>query len=113
MSVCSPEEVRFKIQSINRTLDIYFLSFQTDLTAVRMHDTINCLTYLSTSCSYQTCQCKDLTFTYIEGNILEKGKMALDAKLFSEITRKLSDGDSGLYKCGVCRYCEVLSRKNS
>ena len=51
--------------------------------------------------------------TKVEGNILEKGKIALDAKLFSEITRKLSDGDSGLYKCGVCRYCEVLSRKNS
>ena len=32
--------------------------------------------------------------TKVEGNILEKGKIALDAKLFSEITRKLSDGDS-------------------
>ena len=32
--------------------------------------------------------------TKVEGNILEKGKIALDAKLFSEITRKLSDGES-------------------
>lgn len=32
--------------------------------------------------------------TTVEGNILEKGKIALDAKLFSEITRKLSDSDS-------------------
>ena len=32
--------------------------------------------------------------TKVEGNILERGKIALDAKLFSEITRKLSDGDS-------------------
>lgn len=32
--------------------------------------------------------------TKVEGDILEKGKIALDAKLFSEITRKLSDADS-------------------
>ena len=30
----------------------------------------------------------------LEGDILEKGKIALDAKLFSEIARKLSDSDS-------------------
>ena len=32
--------------------------------------------------------------TKVEGDILEKGKIALDAKLFSEIARKLSDADS-------------------
>ena len=32
--------------------------------------------------------------TKVEGDILEKGKIALDAKLFSEIARKLSDSDS-------------------
>ena len=32
--------------------------------------------------------------TKVEGNILEKGKIALDAKLFLRYTRKLSDGDS-------------------
>ena len=31
--------------------------------------------------------------TTIEGNILEKGKIAIDAKLFSEIIRKLPDSD--------------------
>ena len=32
--------------------------------------------------------------TKVEGDILEKGKIALEAKLFSEITRKLSDSDA-------------------
>lgn len=32
--------------------------------------------------------------TKVEGEILEKGKIALDAKLFSEIIRKLSDSDT-------------------
>ena len=32
--------------------------------------------------------------TKVEGSILERGKIALDAKLFSEIARKLSDSDS-------------------
>ena len=32
--------------------------------------------------------------TKVEGDILEKGKIALDAKLFSEIARKLSDSHS-------------------
>ena len=32
--------------------------------------------------------------TKIEGNILEKGKIALDAKIFSEIIRKLSSPDA-------------------
>ena len=32
--------------------------------------------------------------TKVEGDILEKGKIALDAKLFSEIIRKLPDGDT-------------------
>src|SRR5699024_4425999 len=31
--------------------------------------------------------------TTIEGNIIEQGKIALDAKLFSEIVRKLPDND--------------------
>ena len=31
--------------------------------------------------------------TNIEGNILEQGKIALDAKLFFEIVRKLPDND--------------------
>lgn len=31
--------------------------------------------------------------TLIEGNIIEQGKIALDAKLFSEIVRKLPDND--------------------
>ena len=31
--------------------------------------------------------------TTIEGEILEQGKIALDAKLFSEIVRKLPDND--------------------
>ena len=31
--------------------------------------------------------------TTIEGNILEKGKIAINAKLFSEIIRKLPDND--------------------
>ena len=32
--------------------------------------------------------------TTVEGDILERGKIALDAKLFSEIIRKLSGGES-------------------
>lgn len=32
--------------------------------------------------------------TKVDGDIIEKGKIALDAKLFSEIIRKLSDSDS-------------------
>ena len=32
--------------------------------------------------------------TKVEGEILEKGKIALDAKLFSEIVRKLADADA-------------------
>lgn len=32
--------------------------------------------------------------TTVEGTILEKGKIALDAKLFSEIVRKLADSDA-------------------
>lgn len=34
--------------------------------------------------------------TKVEGDILEKGKIALDAKLFYEIIRKLSDGESNV-----------------
>ena len=32
--------------------------------------------------------------TKVEGSILERGKIALEAKLFSEIIRKLPDGDT-------------------
>ena len=31
--------------------------------------------------------------TIVEGEIIEKGKIAIDAKLFSEIVRKLPDND--------------------
>lgn len=35
--------------------------------------------------------------TKIEGNILERGKIALDAKIFSEIIRKLSSPDAEIH----------------
>ena len=38
--------------------------------------------------------------TKVEGTILEHGKIALDAKLFSEIIRKLSNEDSQFHIIG-------------
>ena len=37
--------------------------------------------------------------TKVEGEILERGKIALDAKLFSEIVRKLADADATVTIC--------------
>ena len=51
--------------------------------------------------------------TKVEGNILEKGKIALDAKLFSEITRKLSDGESMVTIESDERYNTTITCDNS
>ena len=49
--------------------------------------------------------------TRVEGSVLEKGKIALDARLFSEIVRKLSSGDAEVViesdeKCNTVISCE-------
>ena len=51
--------------------------------------------------------------TKVEGTILEHGKIALDAKLFSEIARKLSDADSIVTIESDDRFNTVISCENS
>lgn len=51
--------------------------------------------------------------TKVEGEILEKGKIAIDAKLFSEIIRKLSDADSIVTIDSDERFNTVISCENS
>lgn len=51
--------------------------------------------------------------TKVEGEILEKGKIALDAKLFSEIIRKLSDADSIVSIDSDEKFNTVISCENS
>ncbi len=51
--------------------------------------------------------------TKVEGNILEKGKIALDAKLFSEIIRKLSSEDSMVSIDSDEKFNTVISCDNS
>lgn len=51
--------------------------------------------------------------TKVEGNILEKGKIALDAKLFSEIIRKLSDADSYITIESDEKFNTVIACENS
>ena len=51
--------------------------------------------------------------TKVEGNILERGKIALDAKLFSEIIRKLSGVDSEITIESDDKLNTVISCENS
>ena len=51
--------------------------------------------------------------TKVDGNILEKGKIALDAKLFSEIIRKLSSEDSVVTIDSDEKFNTVISCENS
>ena len=51
--------------------------------------------------------------TKVEGEILEKGKIAIDAKLFSEIIRKLSDADSIVTIDSDEKFNTVISCENS
>lgn len=51
--------------------------------------------------------------TKIEGNILEKGKIALDAKIFSEIIRKLSSPDATIMIESDQMLNTVISSDNS
>lgn len=51
--------------------------------------------------------------TKIEGSILEKGKIALDAKLFSEIIRKLPGGDSTVTIESDSKFNTVITSENS
>ena len=47
--------------------------------------------------------------TIVEGTIIERGKVALDAKLFSEFIRKLSGGDSLTKDFNIV--CDKLEKK--
>lgn len=51
--------------------------------------------------------------TKVEGEILEKGKIALDAKLFSEIIRKLSSADSVVSITSDEKFNTIISCENS
>lgn len=51
--------------------------------------------------------------TKVEGKILEKGKIALDAKLFSEIIRKLSSADSVVSITSDEKFNTIISCENS
>ena len=51
--------------------------------------------------------------TKVEGEILEKGKIALDAKLFSEIVRKLADSDAIVTIESDDKFNTVISCDNS
>ena len=51
--------------------------------------------------------------TKIEGNILERGKIALDAKIFSEIIRKLSSPDAEIHIETDDALNTVISSENS
>lgn len=51
--------------------------------------------------------------TKVTGEILEKGKIALDAKLFSEIIRKLSDAESVVFIESDEKFNTVISCENS
>ena len=51
--------------------------------------------------------------TRVEGSVLEKGKIALDARLFSEIVRKLSSGDAEVVIESDEKYNTVISCENS
>lgn len=51
--------------------------------------------------------------TKVEGEILEKGKIALDAKLFSEIIRKLSNADSVVSITSDEKFNTIISCENS
>lgn len=51
--------------------------------------------------------------TKVEGEILERGKIALDAKLFSEIVRKLADADSTVTIESDEKFNTVISGDNS
>lgn len=51
--------------------------------------------------------------TKVEGEILEKGKIALDARLFSEIIRKLADSESQITIDSDERYNTTISCENS
>ena len=51
--------------------------------------------------------------TKVEGEILEKGKIALDAKLFSEIIRKMADSDAIVTIESDEKFNTVISCENS
>ena len=51
--------------------------------------------------------------TKVEGEILEKGKIALDAKLFSEIIRKMADSDAIVTIESDDKFNTVISCENS
>lgn len=51
--------------------------------------------------------------TKVEGEILEKGKIALDAKLFSEIIRKLPSGESTVSIVSDDRFNTTIECENS
>lgn len=51
--------------------------------------------------------------TKVDGSILEKGKIALEAKLFSEIVRKLSDSDAVVTIESDDKYNTIISCENS
>lgn len=51
--------------------------------------------------------------TKVEGEILEKGKIALDAKLFSEIIRKLPSGESAVSIVSDDRFNTTIECENS
>lgn len=51
--------------------------------------------------------------TMVEGDILEKGKIALDAKLFSEIIRKLPGGESRVSIISDDRFNTTIECENS
>ena len=51
--------------------------------------------------------------TTVKGNILSKGKIALDAKLLSEIVRKLSGGESPITIESDEKYTTTITCDNS
>lgn len=51
--------------------------------------------------------------TKVEGSILERGKIALDAKIFSEIIRKLSTSDGEITIESDNRFNTIISSSNS
>ena len=51
--------------------------------------------------------------TTVEGDILERGKIALDAKLFSEIIRKLSGGESPITIISDDKYATTITCESS
>lgn len=51
--------------------------------------------------------------TKVEGSILERGKIALDAKLFSEIIRKLPGGDSTVTIESDSKFNTIITSENS